>query len=403
MRDLPFVAVALGGDMNCYGVARAFYEAYDIKTIMIGKMPIFPTAHSKLLEKHYDANLMDDDVLIKKLTEVQEQHPGKKKFLFGCNDEYVRHITHNRERIAKISDDFIIPIIGEDLFNRLDDKDTFYAMCEEYGLPYPKSVYFDFATQEYEDLEMPFEYPVFMKPTSNVIYDPFMFEGKQKGYKIESEEQLKKTIELIKKAGYPGQFAIQEYIEGDDESMYIFAAYTNTKGKVVAMTGSQTLMHDRSPELIGNYDAMTDARDEEFCEKLKNFLEAIGMVGICHFDVQWDKKRNDYVIYEINIRQGRSNYFMTASGVNYAKLLVEDFIEGKDTPFFIASKPFIVSLVPRDMLIEAIGREKVERVPEENYYRFTLAPYDKNFRNSRFQKKNDKKTMEKFRKYNLHE
>ena len=152
MRDLPFVAVALGGDMNCYGVARAFYEAYDIKTIMIGKMPIFPTAHSKLLEKHYDANLMDDDVLIKKLTEVQEQHPGKKKFLFGCNDEYVRHITHNRERIAKISDDFIIPIIGEDLFNRLDDKYTFYAMCEEYGLPYPKSVYFDFATQEYEDL-----------------------------------------------------------------------------------------------------------------------------------------------------------------------------------------------------------------------------------------------------------
>jgi hypothetical protein len=55
------------------------------------------------------------------------------------------------------------------------------------------------------------------------------------------------------------------------------------------------------------------------------------------------------------------------------------------------------------MLIEAVGREKVERVPEENYYRFTLAPYDKNFRNSRFQKKNDKRTMEKFRKYNTHD
>ena len=35
--EMPFMAVALGGDMNCYGVARTFYEAYGIKTVMIGR------------------------------------------------------------------------------------------------------------------------------------------------------------------------------------------------------------------------------------------------------------------------------------------------------------------------------------------------------------------------------
>ncbi len=400
MNETSFMAVALGGDMNCYAVARGFYEAYGIGSVMVGKMPIFPTANSRLLEKYYDENLMDDDVLIKKLTEVEKAHPGKKKFLFGSNDEYVRHIVHNRERIMAISGDYIIPIVDEQLFDRLDDKDTFYEACDLYGLPHPRSVYFDFSKDEYEDLDMPFEYPVFMKPTSNVVYNPFMFEGKQKGYKIESEEQLKEVIGTVKKAGYPGSFVIQEYIEGDDESMYIFAAYSDSRGKVTAMTGAQTLMHDRTPELIGNYDAMTDARDDAFCEKLKYFLEQIGVVGVSHFDVQWDKKRNDYVVYEINLRQGRSNYFMIASGVNYAKLLVEDYIEGKESPFFMADKPFIVSMVPPDMLREAVGSAKVDRVPPEDFYRFTLAPYDKNIKNTLFQKKNDRRTMENFRKYN---
>ena len=56
-----FMAVALGGDMNCYGVARSYYEAYGLRTVMLGRVPVFPSADSTLYEdRFYDADLLDE-------------------------------------------------------------------------------------------------------------------------------------------------------------------------------------------------------------------------------------------------------------------------------------------------------------------------------------------------------
>ena len=109
-----FMAVALGGDMNCYGVARSYYEAYGLRTVMLGRVPVFPSADSTLYEdRFYDADLLDDEVLIRLLTEVQAKYPGIKKFIYATNDDYVRHIIHNKAAIEAISDDFIVPVIFE--------------------------------------------------------------------------------------------------------------------------------------------------------------------------------------------------------------------------------------------------------------------------------------------------
>ena len=134
--------------------------------------------------------------------------------------------------------------------------------------------------------------------------------------------------------GFKDTFVFQEYIEGSDDSMFVYTAYVNSHHKVTAMTGGRILMHDRTPELIGNYNAITNACDTALCEKLKYFLEHIDFTGTCHFDVQYDAKRQGYVVFEMNIRQGRSNYYTAASGVNLAKLIVEDYLYHKETPVF---------------------------------------------------------------------
>lgn len=400
-----FMAVALGGDMNCYGVARTFYEAYGLRTALLGRAPVFPSSKSKLYsDKIYDERLLEDESVIRLLSQLDDKYPGVRKFVFATNDDYVRLIIHNRKAIEDISSDYIVPVISEDLFDRLDDKDTFYEMCEEYGLPYPRSVVFDCANDSLKDFPLPFDYPIFIKPTSNVLYFNFAFPGKQKGYKIDSESALYDVMGVIQGAGYPGKFVFQEYIDGDDDSMFIYSAYCDKAGKVRMMSGGQILMHDRSPELIGNYNAIGRARDDELMDKLASFLEKIGFVGLCHFDVQYDKNRGGYVVFEINIRQGRSNYYMPVSGMNYARLMAEDYLsdDGEDHEhYMVADKPFIVSNVSRKNLIKAIGPEKVKPVPKKSFYWFQLAPYDRNLRNLAGMKMIEKEIMDNYFKYNL--
>ena len=52
-KEREFIPVALGGDINTYSVARAFYEQYQVKTYVFGKYPSGPSYNSKITIYHY--------------------------------------------------------------------------------------------------------------------------------------------------------------------------------------------------------------------------------------------------------------------------------------------------------------------------------------------------------------
>ena len=388
---MNFIGIVLGGDMNSYAVARAFYEEYKIKTIVIGKYPLYPTKHSKLIEPYYYSNIMDDNVLIEALSFIDKKYENKKKILLGNTDYYVKHILKNRKSIEKISDNFIIPMTSLNMFEKLFDKSNFYALCEKYNLNYPKSVIFDFSCDDILHFKIPFTYPIFIKPSNTVIYEEYSFDTKQKGYKVENYEELKKIIFDIKDTNFNDKFIFQEYIDGNES--FVYTIYTTKNNKVAVVSAGKILMEDRSPKLIGNYNAITNAYNKDISIKLKNFLEDIKFTGVCHFDIRYSKKRDKYYIFECNIRQGRSNYYNLAQGVNLAKYIVDDYIYNKSFDFKIANKEFIVSLVPKFAL-------KNNKSKVKNFHRFTLAPYDMNIKRLYYQARYDIKILREYKEYN---
>ena len=49
-RTVSFQPLLFGGDINVYSVARAFHEAYGVKSEAFGKFHTFPCAFSSIID-----------------------------------------------------------------------------------------------------------------------------------------------------------------------------------------------------------------------------------------------------------------------------------------------------------------------------------------------------------------
>ena len=90
-------------------------------------------------------------------------------------------------------------------------------------------------------------------------------------------------------------------------------------------------------------------------ETLKAFLEDIGYTGFANFDVKYDSRDGSYRVFEINLRQGRSNYYVTGAGYNLARYVVEDRVLNKDLgPCVMNQKETFWHSVPRAVVYKYV-------------------------------------------------
>jgi D-aspartate ligase len=399
--DKEFIPVLLGGDISNYSMARSFYEAYKVKSLIIGKHPIYPTIYTKLVEGIYDENIEDQHVFLSIMDKIDKKYKGKKKILLGNLDNYVRLIIETKD---KLSNNFITPFIDKDLFDNLVIKEKFYNICEKYDLDYPKTYIFKCSKNSKINIELPFDFPVFVKPSDTVIYSRYQFEGKKKGYFINNNEELQDVLKVVCESGYNDSLIIQEFIPGDDSHMRVITFYVNRKHKVNGVSMAHILLEDHSPMLVGNYTAMMGDYNKELSNRFINFLEKIKYKGICHFDIKYDRRDKKYKVLEMNIRQGRNNYYTTACGCNLAEYLVNDYIYNKATPLKITKESIICSIVPKYVIIKYLRdkalKKKVKKlIKDKKLIRPLLMKGDYNFPRLKQHLKSDLKSIQNYKKH----
>jgi D-aspartate ligase len=114
------------------------------------------------------------------------------------------------------------------------------------------------------------------------------------------------------------------------------------------------LLGEHTPKGLGNHVAIVTEHHPEITEKLCSFLEDIGYRGFANFDILSDKRSGGFTVLELNIRQGRSNYYMTSAGMNVAQLLVKD--SKNELPFgrIICRKSVFWHTVPKKIIYNYI-------------------------------------------------
>lgn len=319
--DQEFIPVILGGDINTYSVARAFYEEYKVKSYVFGKFNTGPSYQSRFTEYEGKLEIDQDDYFVKRMNRFAEEHKDKKILMVGCGDSYVALASRHRNEFPS---NVIVPYIDFELMDQLQHKELFYGLCEKHGIDYPRTIIhrkgmgFDFPCE--------FSYPVIVKPSNSIAYWEHPFETQNKVYKLDSREEMEKVLHQIYDAGYDDAVIIQDMVPGNDEYMRVLTSYSDRNGKVKMMCLGHVLLEEHTPHGLGNHAVIITEYEKELMERARNLLEDLNYKGFSNFDIKYDSRDGSYRFFEINTRQGRSNYYVTGSGFNVARYFVEDYI-----------------------------------------------------------------------------
>ena len=341
------IPVFLGADLNCYNFARAFHEAYGVESYAYGRYPMAPTKYSKIVHFTTVPDMDNEDTMLRILHEFAAQHTGKKLYLFGCTDDYAAMIIRRKAELPE----YIAPGPAADLYTTVQKKAEFYEVCDKFGIPYPttKVLTAPVEASELSAAKLGFAYPIIVKPSSSVDYWKFPFDGMKKVYTAKSPDETAKIVRDIYASGYPDKMILQKMVPGGDDHMRVLTAFSDENGKVRAMCLGHTMVEEHTPHGLGNHAAIVteDTTALPLVENIRRMLEDCHYTGFSNFDIKVGDDPTDFRVFEINLRQGRSNYYVTGSGHNIAKMVVEDRVEHQDLPFQMTHDRSLWRMVPR--------------------------------------------------------
>lgn len=358
---MDFEVLILGTDANAYYMARCCYEAYHKKAFVIGNERLAFTKYSDILHIK-NVNIWNEETFFEVLDTFAKEHEGKKIVLIPTNETYTEFISGNNGRL---NSSYVYNIPNVSVIKSLTNKETFYKTYENSCLKFPKTIYYD--CKQNENIFLNMTYPLVVKPADVVMYNHLYFEGKNKIYKVNSESELWDTISTIKKGGYTDKLIIQEFIPGDDSNLFDSVVYVNSKGNVEFMSFAQIGLQERTRGMVGNAAVLingfntTNGNVKDMAKDIKKFMESIHYQGFAEIDMKYDERDNSFKVLEINARQGRCSYYVTALGKNLVKVIVDDVLYNIQNPYTFLDQTVLLSFVPKGIVRKYIENKEFKK------------------------------------------
>lgn len=350
-----FIPVLIGADIGTYSIARSFYEEYGVRSKTFSQEVLGAINNSRLVDMTIIPSLTKEK-LLKELKDFAKKTKNTKKILLACSEWYVDIIVLYKKQLEK---DYIIPYVNKDILDSIVRKDNFYDVCEKLGLDYPETIVV--TKDNYKDVKIPWEYPIIAKNSDKNTWHYAEFPGKKKIFRIKNEEELREVLDNVYSSSYKDTFCLQKMVPGDDYNMRVLTCYVDKNHDVVFSCLGQPILEEKTPGAIGNYAAIiTREMEQDILDQAKKFLKEVKYIGYANFDIKYDSTDNKYKFFEINVRLGRSNFYMTASGANYSKYVVNEYVYNKEfKEEVIAYKPWLYTIIPNVVIKKYVSSKEL--------------------------------------------
>lgn len=357
--DPDFDVVLLGTDIGIYALARAFHERYGLTSTVISRVvagPINWSSFIETVELGEDAQRADTLAALERVG-TERKAAGRTTLLLSNADSFSRMLSEQAEWLSQW---YVVPAVDGPVLDTIADKIEFARVCQELGIPVPRTLVQDFSTADepgWTPDSVDLTFPVVAKPAVGAAYEGLRFEGKNKIYKVDTPEELLDIFARVRDAGFRDRFVVQELIPGDDTAMRSITAYVDQRGEVTLLATAQVLLQEHQPLAIGNPAAMVTTPYPDLMEQAERLLKHVGYRGFANFDVKVDPRDGVAKFFEVNPRIGRNNYYVTAAGANVAEFIIGDLIEGSEMDQVVVRNEILYSVLPMFLLRRYLSPE----------------------------------------------
>lgn len=300
------IALVLGGHINGYSIVKELYEEG------VSNIAVF----------HYGRSLAGF---------------SNKVDYVGTIDKTKKSLLENIEKLSKSFDSIIIfPTDDMQLenlnaihneikaycylpFNHLNiletlDKSNQYAICEESGVPYPKTLYAKIKS-DLQNIDA-LTFPLLIKPSVRKDLTTKVFRTL---YLTSFEQYEAKKIELADFIDSGVEFLISEYIPGDDTNIYAYTCFRSQDGNILNEWVGKKLT-----QYPDNYGVVCSASNENHPTVVKQgrlIVNSLNAYGIVEPEFKFDSRDGKFKLMETNLRSMMWNRVGCISGVKLHKSL----------------------------------------------------------------------------------
>lgn len=240
---------------------------------------------------------------------------GRPCVLIPTTDDTSLFVADNRSILKEW---FIFPELSSSKVRSLSNKKHMYQVAKDFHIPTPATIF----PQSKEDV-MAFlsdaTFPVMLKAIDSTR---LWRRTGQKMWIIRSESELLRQYDEMEDPG-DLNLMLQEYIPGDDGTIWMFNGYFNEKSECLAsFTGKKIRQYPIHKGVTSLGECVTNPVVRE---KTEEFLKAFGYCGIVDLGYRFDMRDGAYKILDINPRIGATfRLFVDGNGMDVARALYLD-------------------------------------------------------------------------------
>ena len=226
--------------------------------------------------------------------------------LFPCSDIAVLQISRNRNRL--IGYRFALP--AAQTIETLLDKAQFAAFAQENHLAIPSSFLLN-TESDVIAAAAEIRFPAILKPA--VKLPRWEDNKRQKIYRIPSEKALRNIYNQVRNDAE--SLVVQEWIEGDDTSLFTINAYFSRQSEPLCTFISQKIR--QWPTHAGVASFSVEARNDDVLQIANHLFQLVDFYGLAYLEFKQDRRDGKLYIIEPNVGRptGRST-IAEAGGVD---------------------------------------------------------------------------------------